>query len=62
MFSAEGQAISAANYMIPSQPEVAVADGAKALSDITLLDYDLDDVAANGADVLDQFVERYLNS
>lgn len=62
MFSAEGQAISAANYMIPSQPEVAVADGAQALSDITLLDYDLDDVAANGADVLDQFVERYLNS
>ena len=62
MFSAEGQAISAANNMIPSQPEVAVNDGAKALDDITLLDYDLDDVAADGADVLEQFVERYLNS
>lgn len=62
MFSQQGQAISAAANMIPSQSEVAVADGAKALSDITLLDYTLDDVAANGADVLETFVERYLNS
>lgn len=62
MFSQQGQTISAANEMIPAQPEIPVADGAKPLDEITQLDYSLEDVAANGADILDEFVSRYLDA
>ncbi|MGO1769065.1 MAG: extracellular solute-binding protein [Microbacterium sp.] len=61
MFAQQGQTISAANNMIPAQSEIPVADGAKPLEEITQLDYSLDDVAADGADILDEFVSRYLD-
>jgi len=60
MFAEQGQAISAANFMIPSQSSVPVADGAKPLADIKQFDFTWDKVSATGNDVLDTFVSKYL--
>ncbi|WP_207782338.1 extracellular solute-binding protein [Phytoactinopolyspora limicola] len=60
MFSAEGQAISVGHYMIPARPDVPVGGGMVAFDDVAQLNFTWDEVGAAGADVLAEFVERYL--
>lgn len=60
MFSAEGQTLSAANNMIPSQPSVPVKDGNVPFDQITFLDYSLDEIAETGPALVDEFATRYL--
>lgn len=57
--SGEGQEASAASNMIPAQPDVP-ADHVD-YADVDLLDYDLDAIEADGEDILNQFVSRYLD-
>ncbi|RGE22454.1 extracellular solute-binding protein [Leucobacter sp. wl10] len=61
MFSNQGQSISAQKFMIPAQPSVAVADGAKSLTDVKQLDFTWEDVSATSKDVLATFTSRYLS-
>lgn len=60
-FSQEGQELSAAANMIPSQPSVAPKQGNVALEDVTLLSYTTEEIAETGSAVLETFVTRYLN-
>lgn len=60
-FSQQGQELSAAANMIPSQAEVAPKQGNVALEDVVLLDYTTEQLAETGKAVLETFVEKYLN-
>ncbi|HIW91528.1 MAG TPA: extracellular solute-binding protein [Candidatus Corynebacterium avicola] len=59
MFSPEGQAISADNYMIPSVGDVP-ANGGTEYDDTEQLTTDLDGLAEESDGVTDDFVSRYL--
>jgi iron(III) transport system substrate-binding protein len=60
MFSDEGQAISVGNYMIPARPDVPVGDTMVAYGDVTQLNFTWDEVGGVSADILAEFVDRYL--
>ena len=60
MFSEEGQAITAAHYMIPAREDAEVAADTREYTDVQQLDFSWDEVADSGADVLAEFEDRYL--
>lgn len=60
-FSQQGQDLSANANMIPAQPDVAPKDGNVALSDVKLLNYTNEQLAETGSEILDTFVNKYLN-
>jgi len=60
MFSAKGQALSAANNMIPAQPSVPVKTGNVPFDQVTFLDYSLVEIAETGPALVDEFASRYL--
>lgn len=57
--SQQGQESSAGNNMIPAQPSVPAEH--VDYEDVDLLDYDLDAIEADGEEILDEFVSRYLS-
>lgn len=60
MFSEEGQAVSAAHNLIPARTDVEAAEGTRSLDEVERLDFTWEEVAEQGAEVLEEFGGRYL--